>query len=82
MAVLIETKTRNYEQRHLVRVGQQATWLLRRRRRWCRNGVVAVVCLVRARGVQRVDRDMLVVSIDRLIPALRSGMLPVSRRAA
>ena len=82
MAVVIETKTRAYEERHLVRVGQQVTWLLRRRRRWCRNGAVAVLCLARARGVHRVDRDVLVVSIDQLIPALRRAISPVSRRAA
>lgn len=82
MAVVIETKTRTYEERHLVRVGQQVTWLLRRRRRWCRNGAIAVLCLARARGVHRVDRDVLVVSIDQLIPALRRAIPPVSRRAA
>ena len=60
----------------------QAAWLSRRRRRWCRRGAVAVVCLVRARGVQRLERDVLVVSIDRLIPALRRAISPVSRRAA
>ena len=78
LALVTETKTRTYEQRHLARVGRQAAWLLRRRR-WCRNGAVAVLCLVRARGVRRVDRDVLVVSIDQLIPALRSAIvvLPV-----
>ena len=76
MAVVIETKTRSYEERHLVRVRMQAAWLVRRRRRWCRDGAVAVLCLVRAHGVQRVERDVLVVSIDQLIPALRSAMLP------
>ena len=30
-----------------------------------------LVCLVRARGVERVDQNVLVVSIDRLLPALR-----------
>jgi len=32
-----------------------------------------VVCLVRARGVQRLERAVVVVSIDRLIPALRAA---------
>jgi hypothetical protein len=82
MAAVIETKTRTYEARHLVRVRLQAAWILRRRRPWCRNGAVAVLCLARARGVDRVDRDVLVVSIDQLIPALRRAMSPVSRRAA
>jgi Holliday junction resolvase-like predicted endonuclease len=81
IAVVIETKTRTYEENHLVRVGRQATWLLRQRRRWCRNGTLAVLCLARARGVERLERDVLVVSIDELIPALRKAG-QVSRRAA
>ena len=81
IAVVIETKTRTYAELHLDRVRMQAAWLVRRRRRWCRNGTLAVLCLVRTRGVQRVDRDVLVVSIDQLIPALRRAT-PVSRRAA
>ena len=70
----IETKTRTYEDWHLVRVREQAAWLSRRRRRWCRRGAVPVVCLVRPRGVERVERGVLVVSIDRLIPLLRSSV--------
>ena len=81
IAVVIETKTRTYEERHLDRVRAQAAWLVRRRRRWCRNGTLAVLCLVRARGVQRDDRDVLVVSIDQLIPVLRRAT-QVSCRAA
>jgi hypothetical protein len=73
VAVAIETKTRAYEARHLARVHEQGVWLFRRRRRWCRHGALAVLCLVRARGVQRVEHDVLVVSIDRLTPALRSA---------
>ena len=49
---------------------------------WCRSGTVAALCLVRATGVERREQDVLVVSIDQLIPALRRAMLPVSRRAA
>jgi hypothetical protein len=75
LAVAIETKTRTYDARHLARVHEQAVWLSRRRRRWCRHGVLAILCLVRVRGVQRVESDVLVVSIDRLIAALR----PVAR---
>ena len=71
---VIETKTRAYDDRHLARVREQAAWLSRRRRRWCRRGAVPVVCLVRARGVQRLEQDVLVVSIDRLIPMLRSAV--------
>jgi hypothetical protein len=81
LAVVIETKTGTYATPHLVRVRMQAAWVARRRRRWCRNGAVAVLCLVRARGVRRLDRDVLVVSIDQLVPELRSAMPPVSGRA-
>jgi hypothetical protein len=77
VAFAIETKTRTYDDCHLARVREQAAWLSRRRRRWCRRGALPVVCLVRARGVQRLEQNILVVSIDRLIPVLRSsvGML-------
>jgi hypothetical protein len=77
----IETKTRAYDDRHLARVRDQATWLSRRRRRWCRRGAVPVVCLVRARGVQRLERGVPVVSIDRLIPVLRTAVGGVGRPA-
>jgi hypothetical protein len=73
VAVAIETKTRTYDVHHLARVHEQAVWLSRRRRRWRRHGVLAVLCLVRVRGVQRVENDVLVVSIDRLMPAMRSA---------
>ncbi|MEA2398141.1 MAG: hypothetical protein QOK25_1697 [Thermoleophilaceae bacterium] len=71
VAVAIETKTRTYDARHLARVHEQAAWLSRRRRRWARNGALGVMCLVRARGVERVEHDVLVVSIDRLTHVLR-----------
>jgi hypothetical protein len=70
---VIETKTRTHEGRHLIRVLEQARWLSRRRRRWCRRGAVAVGCLVRVRGVERREHGVIVVSIDRLTPALRSA---------
>jgi hypothetical protein len=66
IAVAIETKTRSYDRRHLARVREQAAWLSRRRRRWARSGALAVMCLVHARCVERVEDDVLVVSIDRL----------------
>jgi hypothetical protein len=69
----IETKTRTYESRHLARLHQQTLWLARRRRRWARSGVLAVLCLVRARGVERVENDVLVVSVDRLTNVLRTA---------
>jgi hypothetical protein len=69
----IETKTRSFDDRHLGRVREQAAWLTRRRRRWCRRGAVPIVCLVRPRGLERVEQGVLVVSIDRLIPVLRAA---------
>ena len=74
VAFVVETKTRTYDDRHLARVREQAAWLARRRRRWCRRGAVPVVCLVRPRGVQRLEQDVLVLSIDQLVPVLRSGV--------
>jgi hypothetical protein len=78
IAIAIETKTRTYDSRHLARVREQAAWLSRRRRRWAGGGALGVMCLVRARGVERVERDVLVVSIDRLTHVLRvaAGMGP------
>jgi hypothetical protein len=70
VAVAIETKTRTYDMHHLARVHEQAAWLSRRRRRWSRRGVLAVLCLVRMRGVERCEDDVIVVSIDRLTPVL------------
>jgi hypothetical protein len=72
VAVAIETTTKTYDERRLAGVRQEAVWLSRRRRRWCRHGAVAVLCLARAHGVQRLGRDVLVVSIDRLAAALRT----------
>jgi hypothetical protein len=66
----IETKTRTYDERHLHRVREQAGWLGRRRRRWCRRGALPVLCVVRATGVERYERGVLVVSVDRLVPVL------------
>jgi hypothetical protein len=69
----VETKTRAYDERHLARVREQAVWLWRWRRGWCRRGAVPVLCIVRARGVQRWEAGVLVVSIDRLTPTLQSA---------
>jgi Nuclease-related domain len=66
----IEAKTRSYDENHLARVREQAAWLARRRRRWCRHGAIAVLCVVRGSGTERVERDVIVVSIDRLVPTL------------
>jgi Nuclease-related domain len=78
IVVAIETKTRSYDAGHLARVREQAAWLSRRRRRWSRKGALAVLCLVRARSVERVEAEVLVVSIDRLTHVLRvaAGLRP------
>ena len=80
IAFAIETKTRSFDDRHLAQVREQAAWLSRRRR--CRRGALPVLCLVRARGVERVEQNVLVVSIDRLLPVLRSAAGGVGRPAA
>jgi hypothetical protein len=84
IAIAIETKTRTYDARHLARVREQAAWLSRCRRRWARNGTFGVMCLVRARGIERVEHDVLVVSIDRLTHVLcvAAGMGPGARSSA
>ena len=66
----IETKTWVYDERQLGRVLEQARWLGRRRRRWWRLWALPVLCVVRAAGVERYERGVLVVSIDRLVPVL------------
>ena len=71
VAFAIETKTRTFDARHLPGVREMALWLYRRRRRWCRRGALPVLCVVRARGLERVEDGVLVVSLDRLTPALR-----------
>jgi len=78
VGIVIETKTKTYDGRHLDRAHGQAVWLSLRRRRWCLHGALAVLCLVRTRGVQRCEHDVLVVSIDRLTPMLRmaAGTVP------
>jgi len=81
VAFAIEIKTRTYDKRHLARVREQAAWLSRRRRRWCRLGAVPAVCVVRARGIERVEEGVLVVSIDRLIPVLRRAVRGLDRPA-
>jgi Nuclease-related domain len=71
IAFVIETKTRTLEARHLAGVREMALWLHGRRRRWCGRGALPVLCVVRARGLERVEGGVLIVSLDRLAPALR-----------
>ena len=69
----IVTKTRTFDACHLARARRTAAWLYRHRRRWCRRAALPVLCVVRARGVEQVEDEVLVVSLDRLAPALRAG---------
>jgi hypothetical protein len=69
----IESKTRTFDARHLAHARQTAAWLCRHRRRWCRRGALPVLCVVRARGLEGVEDGVLVVSLDRLVSALRAS---------
>jgi hypothetical protein len=71
VAFPIETKTRTFDERHLAGVREKAVWLHRRRRRWCPSGAFTVLCVVRARGLERIEAGVLIVSLDRLVPTLR-----------
>ncbi len=70
IAFAIETKTRRYDHGHLAGVREQAVWLSCRRRRWCRNGAVPALCVVRARGERRWEDGVLILSVDRLARSL------------
>ena len=70
LGFVIETKTLRYSRAHVLRTIDAARWLARKRRRYpC--GVLPVVCVTRARRVERLEEEALVVSLDRLVPALR-----------
>ena len=69
----IETKTRTFDGRHVARVQEMANWLRARRRRWCPHGALAVLCVVHARRLQRVEAGVLIVSLDQLVEALRTA---------
>ena len=71
IAFAIETKTRTFDDQHLARVREMALWLRARRRRWCPAGALPVLCVVHASRLERVEADVLIVSPDRLLPALR-----------
>jgi Nuclease-related domain len=84
IAFVIETKTLHWTRDHVVRTIEAGRWLARRRRRYPR-GVMPVLCVTRARSVEHVDRDLLIVSLDRLLAALRVAAAVESaggRRAA
>lgn len=73
----IETKTLTFGEEQLRRTEATARWAGRRRRRYP-HGVIPVLCVVRARGVESRCGDVVVVSLDRLLPVLES--LAVSTR--
>jgi hypothetical protein len=73
IAFAIETKTSTHRPEHLARAAATARWLSSRRRRWCPRGALPVVCVVRARGVERIEDGVLVVSINRLPGALHTA---------
>jgi hypothetical protein len=64
LGFVVETKTRAYDERDLRRVREQAAWLGRCRRT---RGVLPILCIVKAAGVERGESGVLVVSIDRLV---------------
>jgi len=69
MGFVIETKTLRYRRAHVERTIDAARWLARRRRHYPR-GVMPVVCVTRARQLERAQDGALVVSLDRLLDAL------------
>ena len=71
VAFAIESKTRTFDARHVAGVREMALWLHRRRQRWCPRGAFPVLCVARASGLERIDGGVLIVSLDRLVPALR-----------
>jgi hypothetical protein len=71
IAFVIETKTRTFNANHLANTREMASWLHRHRRPWCRRGVLPVLCVVAATTLERSEDGVLVVSLDRLLPALR-----------
>lgn len=71
--VRVETKTARYTHAHAARTIHAARRLARRRRRYP-GGVVPVLCIARAGRFERIEYDvLLVVSLDRLLPALRAA---------
>jgi hypothetical protein len=78
---VVETKTSRYVRAHVDRTVAAARWLARRRRRYP-LGVVPVVCVTRARWVERVEHGALIVSLDRLLPALRASAALAAPAAA
>jgi hypothetical protein len=71
LVVALETKTRRYTDRHVERTLRASRWLAARPGR--RRRSLAVLVLVAGdRGTWRIENDVLIVSLDRLLSALRS----------
>ncbi len=70
MGFVIETKTLRYTRAHVARTVDSARWLARQRWRYP-AGVCPIICISRARRVEHIEDEVLVVSLDRLMPALR-----------
>jgi hypothetical protein len=70
MGFVIETKTLRYTRAHVARAVDSALWLARRRWRYP-AGVCPVICVTRARRTEQIEEGVLVVSLDRLMTALR-----------
>jgi Nuclease-related domain len=68
---VVETKTRRFEETHLRRTARAAGWAGGKRRRYP-LGVVPVLCVVHSRNLEQCYGEVLVVSVDRLLPALQS----------
>lgn len=81
IAFAIETKTRSYNADHLATVRAQAVWLQRRRRRWCPRGARPVLCVARGPQIEQLQGEVLVVSVNRLAPALRAAAGTTTRPA-
>jgi hypothetical protein len=69
---MIETKTLRCGRAHIGRAAAAALWLARRRYRYPR-GVRPVICMAHARHIERVEGDVLLLSLDRLVAVLRAA---------
>jgi hypothetical protein len=65
----IETKTLTFSQADLRRTEATARWAAQCRRRYP-HGVIPVLCVVRARRIEFRSGEVMVVSLDRLLPVL------------
>jgi Nuclease-related domain len=80
VGLVIETKTLRYTQ-DMCSQPRAARWLMRRRRR-CRRGVVPVLSVARARGLDHIQNGVLIVSPDRMLHARCRRLLRRRRRTS